>query len=133
MLTSRIEPKKFKSFRASSSWLYLHSVNEKREGEKGGGNNSTKKWTIPDLFLTEFGMVRTSEEEKEEEEEEERTYVRQKRKTREGGDGGKARHRHEGLHCTHAPKLSCTSPSLSLLFSPLLFPFRDGISLDEVC
>lgn len=70
-------------------------------------------------------MARTGEEE------EERTYVRQKSKTRDGGDGGKARHRHEGLHCTHAPKLLCTS--LSLSFSPLLFPFRDGISLDEVC
>lgn len=55
-------------------------------------------------------MVRTSEEE---EEEEERTYVRQKSETRDGGDGGKARHRHEGLHCTHAPKLSCAPLSLS--------------------
>jgi hypothetical protein len=74
-------------------------------------------------------MVRTSEEE----EEEERTYVRQKSETRDGGDGGKARHSHEGLHCSRAPKLSCAPLSLSRSFSPLLFPFRDGISLDEVC
>jgi len=65
-------------------------------------------------------MVRTSEKE---EEEEERTYMRQKSKTRDGGDGGKARHRHEGLHCTHAPKLSC-APRSRVLSPSLSFPRR---------
>jgi hypothetical protein len=146
MLTSRSEPKNFKSFRASSYWLYLHSVNEKREGGKGGGKQLNKEmdhsWSLLNWIWNGQNQRRR------------RAYLRE---TKEQNEGRRRRResaplsRGSSLH-TRSKTLLWTplslslSLSLSLVLSPSLsFPRRHFVGwsllkglglarlMDELC
>ncbi len=115
MLTSRSEPKKFKSFRASSYWLYLHSVNEKRDGGKGRGKQLNKEMDHSWSLLNRIWNGQNQRKRRRRR----RAYLHE---TKEQNEGRRRRResapssRGSSLH-TRSKTLLCTSLSRSLPFS----------------